>query len=74
MTGADRVARVLVSLLLGANEHAGELFSQHRDGLVTLDEVEAALNAYPEAIERILGARSGSLRWLEPGDLRRWFD
>ncbi len=73
VTGADRVARVLVSLLLGANEHAGELFSRHRDRLVTLDEVEAALNAYPEAIEQILGARSGSLRWLGPGDLRRWF-
>ena len=74
MTDAEHVARVLVSLLLGANEHAGALFTRYQAGLVTLEEVEGALNAYPEAFERVLGARPGSLRWFEPGDLRRWFD
>ncbi|HEY8169068.1 MAG TPA: TetR/AcrR family transcriptional regulator [Candidatus Limnocylindrales bacterium] len=74
VSDAEHVARVLVSLLLGANEHAGVLFTAHQAELVTLDEVEGALNAYPEAFERVLGARRGSLRWFEPGDLRRWFD
>lgn len=69
-----RVARVLVSLLLGANEHAGELFTRYQRGLVTLADVEGALNAYPEAFERVLGARPGSLQWVEPGALQRWFD
>lgn len=74
VTYPEHVARVLVSLLLGANEHAGELFTRHQSGLVTLADVEGALNAYPEAFERVLGARPGSLRWIEPGALQRWFD
>ena len=71
---AEHTARVLVSLLLGANEHAGQLFTGYQAGLVTLEEIEGALNAYPEAFERVLGARPGSLRWFEPGAIRRWFD
>jgi AcrR family transcriptional regulator len=71
---ANRTARVLVSLLLGANEHASDLFVAHQSRLVTLEDLEASLNAYPEAIEQILAARRGSLRWLEPGALRQWFD
>jgi len=74
VTDAEHRARVIVSLLLGANEHAGQLFTAYQDELITIDEVEGALNAYPEALERVLGARPGSLRWFEPGDLRRWFD
>lgn len=74
VTDPSGVARVLVSLLLGANEHAGELFTGYQRGLVTLAEVEGALNAYPEAFERVLGARPGSLQWVEPGALQRWFD
>ena len=30
---------------------------------IPFEVVEAALNAYPEAMERILGAAAGSLRW-----------
>ena len=74
VTDADRTARVLVSLLLGANEHAGDLFFAYQAGQLSLEDVEGALNAYPEAIEEILGARGGSLRWFEPGALRQWFD
>jgi AcrR family transcriptional regulator len=74
VTDPERVARVLVSLLLGANEHASELFARYQSGLVTLGAVEGALNAYPEAFERVLVARPGSLRWVERGALQRWFD
>jgi AcrR family transcriptional regulator len=73
-TSPDRAARVLVSLLLGANEQVGEMLSRYQRGLATLPELEEALNAYPEAFERILGIPVGSLRWLEPGDLQRWFE
>jgi AcrR family transcriptional regulator len=71
---AEHVARALVSLLLGAQEHAGQLFTGYQAELVTIEEIEGAMNAYPEAFERVLGARPGSLRWFEPGDLHRWFD
>ena len=73
-TRADRVARVLVALLLGASDEGGEMLGRYQRGHATLAEIETALDAYPEAFERILGARRGSLRWLEPGDLQRWFD
>ena len=55
-------ARVLVALVLGANEHATELFMAALAGQMPIPAIEDALLAYPEAFERILGARPGSLR------------
>ena len=42
---------------------------------IPFEIVEGALNAYPEAMERILGAPPGSLRWW-PDDrlLHEWFN
>jgi AcrR family transcriptional regulator len=70
----EHAARVTVSLLLGANEHASALFLGNHRGQIPFEVVEGALNAYPEAMERILGAPEGSLRWW-PDDriLHEWF-
>ena len=73
VASADHGARVIVSLVLGANEHASDLFVECRAGRVPVEAVEDALAAYPEAIARILGAHPGSVRWFERGDLREWF-
>lgn len=74
VTSPEHAARVTVSLLLGANEHASALYLANHNGEVPFEVVEGALNAYPEAMERILGAPEGSLRWW-PDDriLREWF-
>jgi hypothetical protein len=70
----EHAARVTVSLLLGANEHASALFLGNQAGEIPFEVVEGALNAYPEAIERILGAPVGSLRWwADDRLLREWF-
>jgi hypothetical protein len=69
----EHTARVLVSLLLGANEQAGQLYLARRAGLVPFEAIELALGAYPDAIERILGARPGSLRWVDARTLHEWF-
>jgi AcrR family transcriptional regulator len=74
VTSPEHATRVTVSLLLGANEHASALFLGNHAGEIPFEVVEGALNAYPEAMERILGAPEGSLRWW-PDDrlLHDWF-
>lgn len=70
----DHAARVYVSLILGANEAATDLFVAHQDGAVTFEEVEQTLEAFAEAFERILGIRPGSLEFANRSAvLREWF-
>jgi len=70
----DHAARVYVSLILGANEAATDLFVAHQDGAVTFEEVEQTLEAFAEAFERILGIRPGSLELANRSAvLREWF-
>lgn len=70
----DHAARVFVSLVLGANEAATDLFVAFQDGAVTFEEVERTLEAFGEAFERILGARPGSLGFANRSAvLREWF-
>ena len=74
VTSPEHAARVTVSLLLGANEHASALYLGNHAGEIPFEVVEGALNAYPEAMERILGARAGSLRWwTDDRLLHEWF-
>ena len=70
----DHAARVFVSLILGANEAATDLFIAYQDGAVTFEEVERTLEAFAEAFERILGVRPGSLEFANRSTvLREWF-
>jgi AcrR family transcriptional regulator len=70
----DHAARVFVSLMLGANEAATDLFIAHQDGAVTFEEVEQMLEAFAQAFERILGVRPGSLEFANRTTvLREWF-
>lgn len=66
-------ARVLLDLIHGAQDLAGELFFDREAGTVTFDAVQARLAAYTNAYERILGARPGSLHIVDDSVLRRWF-
>lgn len=66
-------ARVLVSLIQGANEAAVELWLAHQAGTVDLEHVAGRLEAYNDAIERVLGARPGTLHLLDRRTLRTWF-
>jgi AcrR family transcriptional regulator len=67
------VARVLASLILGANDTALELYYARRAGTVTFEEVEQQLAAYAHAFDRILGAPSGSWPITDTAILRQWF-
>jgi len=73
-TSSDGAAAVLVSVMLGANEIATQLFLDRQAGTVTFDEVVSRLAAFTEAYERILGLPAGSWVMLDDSTLHLWFD
>lgn len=68
------VARVLLSLMLGANEAAVELYVARRARTITFETVQRTLAAYAEALDRIVGAPGGSFPITDEATLRLWFD
>lgn len=70
---AEEVASVLVSVILGANETATDLYFARRAGTVTFDHVVRTLEAYPTACERILGLPVGSFPVPDRSIFRQWF-
>jgi AcrR family transcriptional regulator len=73
VTSPEHSARALVSLIVGLNEHATDLFFARQEERVPFEYVDGAIAAYTEAFERILGARPGSLRWFDRAILHQWF-
>lgn len=69
----EHTARVLVGILASAGETATDLFLACHAGTVTFEEVEASLQAYPEACERLLGLPVGALPFIDRDTLRAWF-
>jgi AcrR family transcriptional regulator len=70
---SHHIARVLVSLIQGANEAATELFYARRAGTIAFEEVEPRLAAYWRAMERILGLPTGSFTVIDRAILHEWF-
>ena len=69
----DRLARVLVSFMAGVGELAMEMWVGRQEGAITFEEVKRTFDAYQEAFERIVGARPGSLKFLDESALEVWF-
>jgi len=69
----EHVARVLVSIIQGANEAATELYFARQDGTIPFDAVEPTLAAYWEAMERTLGLPAGSFTKIDRAILDEWF-
>jgi hypothetical protein len=75
VTAPGHAARVVVSLLQGANEAAVELWFARRAGTIPFEAVEPTLGAYREALERILGLTTPwSLLSIDGPTLHKWFD
>jgi AcrR family transcriptional regulator len=70
----ESVARVLISMILGANEAAVDFFVARRANAVTFEVIQRTLAAYAEAFERILGARVGSFPITDETTLHLWYD
>ena len=71
--GDDDVARVLSSLVQGANETAVELYVARQADQVSPAVVERTLAAYGEAFERLLGLPEGSLTVVDAAILSQWY-
>jgi AcrR family transcriptional regulator len=69
----DETAMVLVSLMLGFQQQANDLFIARHAGTIAFDEVERSFAANTEAFERILGTPKGSLTLIDESTLRFWF-
>ncbi|HXN78400.1 MAG TPA: TetR/AcrR family transcriptional regulator [Candidatus Dormibacteraeota bacterium] len=69
----DLTAAVLVSLMLGFQQQAADLFIARESGAVTFEVVQRSVAAHTEAFERILGIPKGSLTLTDEKTLRFWF-
>ena len=69
----EETATVLVSLMEGFQQQAGQLFIARQAGTVTFEVVRRAVAANTEAFERILGVPKGSLTLANESTLRFWF-
>ena len=70
----EHAAGVLVDLILGLNDTASRVFLDRRAGPISFEEVEATVEAYSEAFERILGLPPGSWPLADDKLLHFWFD
>jgi AcrR family transcriptional regulator len=69
----DHLARVLVGFMAGMGELAMELWIGRQEGTITFEEVKRTFDAYLEAFERIVGARPGSLKFLDEQTIEFWY-
>jgi len=69
----ESTAKVIVGLIQGTQEWAGELFIARQDGRVAYEEVKRSFAAYTEAFERIVGLPSHSVQFVSEETLQLWF-
>ena len=70
---AEETARVFVMLLQGFQEIATELFLDRQARRIDAAKVEETFASYGAAVERILGAPSGSIHLVDRTVLNAWF-
>jgi AcrR family transcriptional regulator len=66
-------AQIMVTLLLGLQDTATDLFIARQANKIELAAVERALSGFSEAFERILGAKPGSIGLVDDTILREWY-
>jgi hypothetical protein len=69
----DETAMVLVSLMLGFQQKATDLYVARHAGAIAFEVVQRSVAAHTEAFERILGIPKGSLTLTNEKTLRFWF-
>lgn len=66
-------AVILMTLMLGFQDGATELFIARQANTVSYEQVERTFVSFGRAFERILGAPPRSIRIVEQSTLREWF-
>ena len=69
----DHLPRVLAGFLASMSELAMDLWIGRQEGTITFEEVKRTFDAYLEAFERIVGARPGSLKFLDEPTIEFWY-
>jgi AcrR family transcriptional regulator len=69
----DEMARVLMYLIQGYQELAGEHFLARQAGAISFEVVLRTYAAFTEAFERILGIPPGAVTLTDEPTLRYWF-
>jgi AcrR family transcriptional regulator len=69
----EQISGIVFSLLQNFGDTLVELISQHEITLDTLQLLESLAASHQDAVERILGAVSGSLPLFDTAILREWF-
>jgi hypothetical protein len=69
----EQTAMVLVSLMLGFQQQATDLFVARQAGTVSFEAVRRSFAANTDAFERILGVAKGSLTLIDERNLHFWF-
>ena len=69
----DETAMVLISLMLGFQQKATDLYVARHAGEIAFEVVQRSVAAHTEAFERILGIPKGSLTLTDEKTLRFWF-
>jgi len=69
----EETASVLMIMMQGFQEVAGEIFVARQAGTMTFAAARRTFAAYTNAIERILGVAHGSINLLDEATLRFWF-
>lgn len=69
----DETATVFVSLMLGFQQVAMDLFIARQAGTITFDVVRRSVVSFTEAFERILGVPKGSMTPMNESTLHFWF-
>jgi AcrR family transcriptional regulator len=69
----DETARVIVYLMQGYQELAGQHFLARQAGSISFEEVLQTYAAFTDAFERILGVPHGSVTLVDEPTLRFWF-
>jgi AcrR family transcriptional regulator len=68
----DHVGQLLLSLMQSLGDSIAELLLSHEPSRDPLQLIESTVAAYTDALERVLGAPTGSLEIVDAGTLREW--
>lgn len=70
----DQMGKVVYSIAQSLGDIFGELLLSHDFKDDTLSQLETLIAAYTDALERVLGAPSGSLKLIDTESLREWLE
>jgi len=68
----DLAAGMIINLMIGLGDHMADILLHPENYGDAHDELASAIEAYSEAMERVLGVTGGSLRVMDPAMIKSW--